>query len=152
MTFFLSLLRKNDDILRLHVWVQRSTCVWMAAASLCVGCGSDLTDRTSDRSLQSNEAVLSTWKDIIIEVCGDRYYDCSAGIRNAKFCRKCFSAFQRYQFLHDSIKENAEKFLGASLTTNPKRVKLSASSSSVATTAPLSTSSVSPDVAVSVQQ
>ena len=84
----------------------------MAAASLCVGCGSDLTDRTSDRrSLQSNEAVLSTWKAIIIEVCGDRDYDCSAGIRNAKMCRKCFSAFQRYQSLRDSIKENAKNFL-----------------------------------------
>ena len=95
----------------------------MAAASLCVGCGSDLTDRTSDRrSWQSNEAVLNTWKAIITEVCGDRDYDCSAGIRNGKMCRKCFSAYQRYQSLRDSIKENAENFLGTSLTTNPKRV------------------------------
>ena len=33
----MTLLRLNDDILRTYVWVQRSTCVRMAAASLCVG-------------------------------------------------------------------------------------------------------------------
>ena len=90
----------------------------MATASTiyCVGCGSDITNRPADRRDLDNpryQQVVQVFA--FLEGRGHLVEDVdnnvSGGGRQTsyKMCRKCFSSYERYSKLHNTIQENLRR-------------------------------------------
>ena len=74
------------------------------AGVYCVGCGSDLTSRSTDRrSLQSfaSEHVATVCKALLEHIVdqegSDTDIDVDEIVSGARICRKCFTAYEHYQ-------------------------------------------------------
>ncbi len=85
----------------------------------CLGCGDDLTGRSTDRRDLRNgdELVLKYWTDLFIErVAKSVVIDHSSEsmilkkvLKNNRICRRCYSSFQRLCKLQDSISKNFDE-------------------------------------------
>ena len=85
----------------------------------CVGCGSNVTYKSSDRrSLQSaNSQVITLWKALLDHVLNQEELQVDLDVdelhsnvlQSGKMCRKCFSAFDRFTTLHNSLIDNMKK-------------------------------------------
>ena len=140
----------------------------------CLGCGSDISNRSADRrSLQSDAAehIIPVWKSLLEDVVsqGESDVDIDADslvsgggdpTQCGKMCRKCFGAYDRYKSLQTLLTNNLRAVVDVVVptTSSPKRPRLesSATTYTCATSASrlqlqLATSSttVSPEVAVS---
>ena len=142
----------------------------------CVGCGSDLTNKSTDRrNLRSAvaEHVATIWKELLEQIVDEEEsnvdIDASKIIsgdkepaRGGRMCRKCFKAYEHYHALHKSLVSNLKKALdvlvSTTLSSSAKRSRLeSVESKPRASTSTCmlpvqqvsSSTSASPDVAVS---
>ena len=92
------------------------------AALLCLGCGKDLALRAADRrALQGPSAreVVDAWKAVFENVqvdvdederlCADTLL--SRGEVPGKMCRKCFSGYEMFSKLHNTLHENLSKVI-----------------------------------------
>ena len=84
-----------------------------------VGCGGDLTSRSTDRrSLQrsASEHVATVWKalleNIVDQEGSDTNIDVDEIVSGGRMCRKCFTAYERYQTLGKLLLSNLKKLLG----------------------------------------
>ena len=134
----------------------------------CVGCGSDIASRPADRrNLQSSASghVITAWKTLLEYIVDQEGSEIdvdnivSGGedpVRGGRMCRKCFSAYERYQTLQRSLMSNLKKALDvlpSASTSVAKRLRVASQSATSAPLPPLQPGSssmpVSPDVAVS---
>ena len=142
----------------------------LAGGVYCVGCGSDLTSKSTERrSLQNSasEHVATVWRalhqhivdqeepdtdidaDMIVSGGGDP-------AQSGRMCRKCFAAYERYQALQKSLLSNLKKALGvipSTFCSRTKRIRVDTSRPIISPPVrPLqqtsSSTSASPDVAV----
>lgn len=73
----------------------------------CFGCG--ITSRPADRralDTPGSEHVVEVWKAFAED---EEEFEELLSESSAKMCRKCFSAYDRYSKLHDTIKENFKR-------------------------------------------
>ena len=130
-------------------------------ALMCLGCGSDLCARSADRRTPSSD-VVSTWKcavqQIHAEYCSDSDISSVLGLLGSgKMCRKCHSAYERYNALHQSLTEKLKKVISerSNITLARHTTETSAKRARIASSLELparsfqSTSKSSPDVSVS---
>ena len=127
------------------------------AGVYCVGCGSDLTSRSTDRrSLQSSasEHVATVWKALLEHMVdqegSDTDIDVDEIVSGGRMCRKCFTAYERYHTLEKSLLSNLKKTLGllpSTLSSSTKRLRVESRRPAISEQASSSTS-VSPDVTV----
>ena len=127
------------------------------AGVYCVGCGSDLTSRSTDRrSLQSSasEHVATVWKALLEHMVdqegSDTDIDVDEIVSGGRMCRKCFTAYERYQTLEKSLLSNLKKALGllpSTLSSSTKRLRVESRRPAISEQASSSTSA-SPDVTV----
>ncbi len=107
------------------------------ATVFCLGCGSDVTDRTADRrSLQSavSARVVPILRAFLHELLDEEESEVDAealisgGDQGGRMCRRCFSAFDRHRTLRKSIMDNLREALDviSPATTIPKRPRLQA--------------------------
>ena len=83
---------------------------------LCVGCGDDITKKASNRrSLVGDKSakVLNVWRAFLETQEGEEIEMEDIinfiAIHDSKMCRSCYSAFERYDKLHDTIQANLIK-------------------------------------------
>ena len=125
----------------------------------CIGCGKDTTNLPADRrSLQSaaSEHIVQTWKALLQHVVSQGELDIDSLVSTGKMCRKCFSAYDRYETFQISLLSNLREAIHVAVpVSSPKRVKLDSSATRRTTTSvfqlqrPTCSTSTSPDVAVS---
>lgn len=81
----------------------------------CLGCGSDLTGRQSDRrNIVSIDVITSLWKKLISDASGAGDSPFSPDTMLTKhqcMCRSCFSAYRRYNDLKNEITDNIKHVL-----------------------------------------
>ena len=127
------------------------------AGVYCVGCGSDLTSRSTDRrSLKSSasEHVATVWKALLEHMVdqegSDTDIDVDEIVSGGRMCRKCFTAYERYQTLEKSLLSNLKKALGllpSTLSSSTKRLRVESRRPAISEQASSSTSAP-PDVMV----
>ena len=93
---------------------------------LCVGCGDNISNRTSDRRnllSDSSKSVVMVWKDIVLKKLrshGMEAEECSTFIQTLqdkhRMCRTCFSAIERFMKLKGSVEKNIEDAINATLS------------------------------------
>ena len=85
------------------------------SSNYCVGCGDDLTHRSSDRrSLQGADArIISVWKESLVKCQEESQVDLDADELQqvGKMCRKSFAAFDRYAKLQTSLLGNLKNVI-----------------------------------------
>ena len=133
----------------------------------CIGCGSDLTSKPTDRrSLQSSASnhVATIWKGLHKQIVDRQEFvtdtDSDTIIsgggdpeQGGKMCRKCFTAYERYKALQESLLSKLKRALDVHPSRlSTKRPRLDEAERSTPLP-PLqlgsSSSSASPDVTVS---
>ena len=74
----------------------------------CVGCGISITP-TNRRALASlgAENIVQVWMAILRNE--EQAVQDVLSVEDRKICRKCFSAYDRYSKLHDTIQDNMRK-------------------------------------------
>ena len=127
------------------------------AGVYCVGCGSDLTSRSTDRiSLQSSasEHVATAWKALLERIVdqegSDTDIDLDEIVSGGRMCIKCFTEYERYQTLEKSLLSNLKKALGvlpSTLSSSTKRLRVESRKPAISALASSSTFA-SPDVTV----
>ena len=96
----------------------------MSRAVLCVGSGTDVTEKTADRrNLDSDcsnvNEVAALWKDIVSSKVSEETTELDSGeliadaVRNHRMCRRCFTNYTRLLKLEKTIFENLDDALEA---------------------------------------
>ena len=98
----------------------------MSRVVLCVGCGTDVTEKTADRrNLVSDcsnvNEVAALWKDIVSSKVSEETAELELdsgeliadAVRNHRMCRRCFTNYTRLLKLKKTIYENLDDALEA---------------------------------------
>ena len=93
---------------------------------LCLGCGTDLTSKVTDRRALDNPDnsdaadVVKVWKSFVLDDAVGVDVDAVGAIFNGsdkrrvpKMCRKCFLAYKKYSNSHDVLQDNLQKAVAA---------------------------------------
>ena len=83
---------------------------------LCLGCGEDIGGQSSNRrSLNSSSRVQDVWKQLFQKKLEEKSIDLGLGdvllSEVILMCRSCFSAFERFSKLQQSIETNLNAFV-----------------------------------------
>ena len=117
----------------------------------CLGCGLDITDRTSDRRNVKEYGIIDTWTDLMLTISPDSDQSILKHTieEEGKMCRKCYTAYSRLFTLRKKLLDSLQKAkVTIEVSCPTKRQRLSVPPS-LSQTRSSSSNSVSPGVAVS---
>ena len=124
----------NSNEYNLHVAIMATNSSEREAV-FCLGCGSDLCERTGDRRVLTSPAtrkILPVWREIVsrhLEATGQNI-DIEELCKPGYMCRKCVRAYERFQREKVTLSTGVEAAIAHIITSAPDSPRLPTSTSS----------------------